>query len=60
MKGVILPIMFNFKSLAFHPLLNLDRTGDFSANGLTSLLVPKSCVCRFLQDFCGNTVTFMT
>ena len=41
MKGVILFIMFNFKSLALHPLLNLLRTGDFSTNGLTSLLVPN-------------------
>ena len=41
MKGVILSVMFNFKSLAFHPLLNLDRTGDFSTNGLTNLPIPN-------------------
>ena len=41
MIGVMLSIMFNFKSLAFHPLLNLDRTGGFSTHGLTNLLVPN-------------------
>ena len=41
MKVVILSIMFKFKTLAFHPLLNLDRTGDFSTNDLTNLLVPN-------------------
>ena len=41
MTGAILPIMFNFKSLVVHPLINLDRTGDFSTNGLSSLLVPN-------------------
>jgi len=61
MKVVIFPIMFNFRSLAFHPLLNLDRTGDFSTNGWTSLLVPnQSCAFMHLQDICGNAVTYMT
>ena len=41
MKGLILLIMLNVKSLALHPLLNLDSTGDFSTNGLTNLLVPN-------------------
>ena len=57
MKGVLLSIMFYFKSLAFHPLLNLDldRTGDFSTDGLTNLLVPNnSCVFRLFQDIGGN------
>ena len=63
MKGVILSIMimFNFKSLVLHPLLNLDKTGDFSTNGLTNLLVTNySCVCRFVQDIGGNAVAYMT
>ena len=38
MKGVILSIKFDVKSLAFQPLLNLVRAGDFSTIGLTSFL----------------------
>ena len=31
----------NFKISRFNSLLNLVRTGDFSTNGFTSLLVPN-------------------
>ena len=51
MKGVILPIMFNLKSLAFHPLSNLDRTGDFNTNSFTNLLVPNDFLFFVPNDF---------
>ena len=41
MKGVILAIVLT-SNLTYHPLLNLARTGEFSTNDFTSLLVPVS------------------
>ena len=55
MKGLMFSIMFHFKSVAFHPFLSLDRTGDFSTDGLTNLFVPnKSCVFKLSQGIGGN------
>ena len=37
MNGVILCIMFSLRSVSFHPLLDLVKTGDFSTNGFVCL-----------------------